>query len=211
MFRLHNLITYPTPWSRVLFEKPIVPHLAKKFPAFYGMRSFITAITTARRLCLSWARLIQSMSLSRFFQLRFNIIPPSITKSSKWFLLPWDFLTIPCMHLSSPPYLLHAPPISFFLIWYLEQCLLRGANKEASDRAVFCALPSSLSGPNVKLFTVESKGLDLLYLLPYFHLNLSRPNAAVRTRQLMDDSLGSLLSCSIFSPQPSISPSSGAI
>jgi hypothetical protein len=26
----------------------------------------------------------------------------------------------PCMHLSYPPYVLHAPPISFFLIWSLE-------------------------------------------------------------------------------------------
>ena len=33
----------------------------KKFPAFYGTRSFITAFTSARHLSLSWASSIQSI------------------------------------------------------------------------------------------------------------------------------------------------------
>jgi len=37
------------------------PVLVKKFPAFYGTRSSITAFTSARHLSLSWARVIQSM------------------------------------------------------------------------------------------------------------------------------------------------------
>jgi len=37
--------------------------LVKKFLAFYGTRSFITAFTSARRLSLYWARSIQRMSL----------------------------------------------------------------------------------------------------------------------------------------------------
>ena len=45
----------------------------------------------------------------------------------------------------------------------------------------FLSSSLSLLGPNVKLFTLESKDLGLLYLLPYFHLNLSRPNAGART------------------------------
>ena len=35
-------------------------HLIKKFPAFYGTRNFITILTTARHLFLSWANSIQS-------------------------------------------------------------------------------------------------------------------------------------------------------
>jgi len=35
--------------------------LVKYFPAFYGIRKFITAFTNARLLSLSWARSIQSM------------------------------------------------------------------------------------------------------------------------------------------------------
>jgi len=49
-----------TPWSRVLLEKLTDFQLVKKFPAFYGTRRFITAVTSARHLYLSWASSIQS-------------------------------------------------------------------------------------------------------------------------------------------------------
>jgi hypothetical protein len=42
-----------TPWSRGLLEKLTVSELVKKFAAFYGTRSFITAFTTARHLSTS--------------------------------------------------------------------------------------------------------------------------------------------------------------
>ena len=42
-----------TPWSRVLLEKLTGLQLVKKFPAFYGTRRFITALTSARHLSLS--------------------------------------------------------------------------------------------------------------------------------------------------------------
>jgi hypothetical protein len=42
-----------TPWSRVLLEKLTGRQLVKKFPAFYGTRRFITALTRARHLSLS--------------------------------------------------------------------------------------------------------------------------------------------------------------
>ena len=50
--------------SRDLPEKLTGPHLARKFPAFYGNQRFITAFTTACHLSLSWARLIQSIHCS---------------------------------------------------------------------------------------------------------------------------------------------------
>jgi hypothetical protein len=47
------LLTYLlTPWSRDL-EKLTGLQLVKKFPAFYGTRMFITALTSARHLSLS--------------------------------------------------------------------------------------------------------------------------------------------------------------
>ena len=49
-----------TPWSRVLLEKLTGLQLVKKFPAFYGTRRFITALTSVRHLSLSWASPIQS-------------------------------------------------------------------------------------------------------------------------------------------------------
>ena len=43
-------------WEANRFLQPI-----KKFPAFYRTRSFITALTSARQLSLSWASSIQSI------------------------------------------------------------------------------------------------------------------------------------------------------
>ena len=55
------LLTYLlTPYSRVLLEKLTGFQLVKKFPAFYGTRRFITALTSARHLSLSCASSIQS-------------------------------------------------------------------------------------------------------------------------------------------------------
>ena len=50
-----------TPWCRVLLEKLTGLQLVKKFPAFYGNRRFITALTSVRHLSLSWASPIQSI------------------------------------------------------------------------------------------------------------------------------------------------------
>ena len=53
-------ITYLlTPWCRVLLEKLTGLQLVKKFPAFYGTRRFITALTSFRHLSLSWTSPIQ--------------------------------------------------------------------------------------------------------------------------------------------------------
>ena len=49
-----------TAWCRVLLEKLTGLQLVKKFPEFYGTRSFITALTSVRHLSLSWASPIQS-------------------------------------------------------------------------------------------------------------------------------------------------------
>ena len=58
---VYYLLTYlRTPWSRVLLEKLASLQLVKKFPAFYGTRSFLTALTSVRHLSLSWASPIQS-------------------------------------------------------------------------------------------------------------------------------------------------------
>ena len=49
------ILTYLlTPWSRVLLEKLVSLQIVKKFPEFYGTRSFITEFTSARHLSLSY-------------------------------------------------------------------------------------------------------------------------------------------------------------
>ena len=57
-----HLLTYSME-QRVLLEKLTGLQLVKKFPAFYGTRRFITALTSARHLSLSWASSIQSTQL----------------------------------------------------------------------------------------------------------------------------------------------------
>jgi len=49
-----------TPWFRVLLEELTCLQLVTKFPAFYGTRMFITALTSVRHLSLSSASPIQS-------------------------------------------------------------------------------------------------------------------------------------------------------
>jgi hypothetical protein len=49
-----------TAWCRVLLERLTGLQLVEKFPALYGTRSFITAITSIPHLSLSWATPIQS-------------------------------------------------------------------------------------------------------------------------------------------------------
>ena len=57
-----NISTYLlTPLCRVLLEKLTGLQLLKKFPAFHGTRSFITALTSVRPPSLSWACPIQSI------------------------------------------------------------------------------------------------------------------------------------------------------
>ena len=58
---VYYLLTYLlTSWCRVILEKLTGLQLVKKFPAFYGIRRFITALTSVRHLSLSWASPIQS-------------------------------------------------------------------------------------------------------------------------------------------------------
>jgi len=52
-----------TPCSRILLEKLTGFNPAKKFPAFYGTRMFITAFTSARHMSLSWASSTRSIPL----------------------------------------------------------------------------------------------------------------------------------------------------
>ena len=58
-----HIYTYSllTQWCRVLLEKLTGLQLVKKFPAFHGTRTFITALTSVRQLSLSWASPIQSI------------------------------------------------------------------------------------------------------------------------------------------------------
>ena len=82
-----TLTTYLlTPWCRVLLEELTGLQLVKKFPAFYGTRRFITALTSVRHLSLSWANPIQSIypHPTHLLEIQPNIIHPSMPRSPQW-------------------------------------------------------------------------------------------------------------------------------
>ena len=49
-----------TPWSRVLLEKLAGSATSQEIPRIFGTRKFLTVLTSARHLSLSWANSIQS-------------------------------------------------------------------------------------------------------------------------------------------------------
>jgi len=115
--------TNQTSWSTVL-EKLTCFQLVKKFLSFYGSWRFITTFTRAWHLSIFWARSIQSIPphtasfrfiliLSSHLHLGFQMVSfPQVS--------PQNAVCTPY----TPPYVLHAPPISLFLIWSPEQYLV---------------------------------------------------------------------------------------
>ena len=71
-----------TPWSRVLLEKLTGSAASQEIPRIFGTRRFITVLTSARHLSLSWANSIQSLQpSSHFLKIHLNIILPSASGS----------------------------------------------------------------------------------------------------------------------------------
>ena len=114
-----------TSWSTVLPEKLTGPQLVKKFPAFYGTWRFIAMFTSICHLSLSQTRAIQSMLLHPTSLRAVLLVYSHLCQIFQVVSLPQVSPPKPCMHLSCLPYALRALPISFFLIWSPEWCLVR--------------------------------------------------------------------------------------
>ena len=105
-----------TPWSRVLLEKLTGLQLVKKFPKFYGTRRFITALTSARHLSLSWASPIQSTYPPPTSWRYILILSTHLRLGLPSGLFPSGFPTKTLYAPPPHPYAPHAQPISFFSI-----------------------------------------------------------------------------------------------
>ena len=105
-----------TPRCRFLLDQLTGLQLVKKFPAFYGTRRFITALTSAPHLSLFWPSPIQSVTPSHFLKIHLNITLPSTLRSLRWSLSLRFPHQNPAYASTLPPHALHAPPSSFFSI-----------------------------------------------------------------------------------------------
>ena len=121
-----------TPWSRVLLEKLTGFQLVKKFPAFYGTRKFITAVTSARHLSLPLASSIQSIHPHSTSWKSILMLSSLLRLGLPSGLFPSGFPT----KTQYTPYALHAPPIYFLSISSLEQYWVSSTDHSAPHYVV---------------------------------------------------------------------------
>ena len=101
------------PWRTVFLVKLTGPKLVKNFPAFYGTRRFITVVTRARTMSLSWTRSVQSMPPSNFLKINSNTILSFTPRSSNWFVsLRFPLKNTVCTILLPHTYYMPRPPHS---------------------------------------------------------------------------------------------------
>ena len=109
-----------TPCSIVLFEKLIFPQSLRKFPAFCGIRWLINRVHSTQPLVPLFNQINPVHFLPSYFFRSIIISPSHLCLCIPVGLLPSGFPTKTCMHFSSVPRALHAPPISLPLILSYE-------------------------------------------------------------------------------------------
>ena len=136
-FATFQTLTYLlTPRCRVLLEQLTGLQLVKKFPAFHGTRRFITALTSVRHLCLSWASPIQSIYPHPTSRRSILILSTHLRLGLPSCLFPSVFPTKTLYTPSPHPYAPHAQPISFFSILSPAQYCVRSTNHLAPRYAI---------------------------------------------------------------------------
>ena len=114
-FDYNNITHLLTPWSRVLLEKLTGPQLLKKFPESYGTSRFISTFTKSHLPNLRQINPAHALP-SHFLKIHLNSITPIYVWVSQVVAYSKVSPPNPSMHLTSSPYVLHAPPISFFSV-----------------------------------------------------------------------------------------------
>ena len=117
-----------TPGCRVILEKLTGLQLVKKFPTFHRTRRFITALTSVRRLSLSWGSPIQSIYLHPSSWRSVLILSTHLRLGLPSGPFPSGFPSKTLYTLSPHPYAPHAQPISFCSILSPAQYWARSTN-----------------------------------------------------------------------------------
>ena len=152
-----------TAWSRVLLEKLTGSQLVKEFPAFYGIRTVITAFTGAPHLFLSWTRSIQSMPLHPTSWRSILILSSHLRLGLRSGLFPSSFPTITLYASFISPIHATCPSHLIFLDLISRIIFSEGQTSLSSSLCSFLHFPvtSSLLGPNILLSTLFSVTLSL--------------------------------------------------
>ena len=131
-----NTYSILTPWCRFLLEKLTGLQLVKKFPAFYGTRRFITALTSVLHLSLSRASPIQSTYPHPTSWRSILILSTHLRLGLPSGLFPSGFPTKTLYAHSPHPYAPQAQPISFFSILSPAQCWMKSTDHSAPRYAI---------------------------------------------------------------------------
>ena len=151
-----------TAWCRVLPEKLTGLQLVKKFPAFYGTRRFITALTSVRHLSLSWVSPIQSTYPHPTSWRSILILSTHLSLGLPSGLLPFGF---PTKTLYAP---LTSPiratcPAHLILLDFITRIILGEEYRSFSSslcNLLHSPFTSSLLGPNIKIALFIIKWLE---------------------------------------------------
>ena len=126
--------------SRFLIEKPTSSQIVTKFPIFYGTRRLINAFISARRLSLSWASSIQSITPKfHFLKIHINIILSTTTRSP-------NCSSSLSFHHQSPvfasPFPIHSTcPTYLILLYFITRNYLVNISDHQAPHCVFISTP----------------------------------------------------------------------
>jgi len=152
-----------TPWSRVLLEKLTGSAASQEIPGIFGTRKFLTVLTSARHLSLSWANTIQSPQSLPTSWKSILILSSHLRLGLPSGLLSSGFLTRTlCTPLLSP--IRATCPAHLILLDFITRTIL--GKEYRSLRTSLCnflhsPVTSSLLAPNTLLSTLFSNTLSL--------------------------------------------------
>ena len=154
-----------TLWSRVLLEKLAGSQLVKKLPALYGTWRFITIVTSAHHLYLSWASSIQSIPPNLTSWRSIIILSSQLCLCLPSGLFPSVFPTKTLYRASPLPHIHYMPPSPHhILLDFITRTILGEEYRSLSSSLrsfLHSTVTLSLLGPNILLNSLFSNTLSL--------------------------------------------------